>query len=612
MSNMLVVQNHVASRVSTVSGGKAFLRTALSILVAASSASAWAQSFTENFDDVTLLAGNGWVMQNNSAPVGSTGWFQGLATTATPTPGPFNSYNGAANSYIAANFNNTGSTGTISNWLVTPNRTFRNGDVLQFYTRKPTIGSGQTDYPDRLEVRLSTNGASTNVGANASDVGDFTALMLSINPTLTTNVYPQVWTQFTITVSGLPAPTSGRMAFRYFVTSAGSLGSNSDYIGIDNTVYTPYVCPAFTMTAGGALTNAPFGHSYSYTLAQTGALGAPNYAITAGALPPGLTLAANGVISGAPTAVGTFNFNVTVNDASGCSGSQTYSITVLATVPDAPNSVSAIAGDAQIDVSWVAPVNDGGDAISGYTATCTDGANAASMTGSVPPITVVGLTNGVAYTCTVSATNGVGSSAASAPSSSVTPMGNQNITFGPQAGQTYSPGGMFPVNPLAIASSGLDVVYGSLTPSVCTVGGSMVSIVAAGTCTLTADQPGNVAWNAAAQVQQSLVIGKANQTLLFPPQTEPRLLFVEGSTFTIAPEAVSATPNSGHAIAYGSLTTDVCEVNGTTVTMVGLGTCVIAANQSGDGNFNAAMQVTTQVMLLDTIFYDGFDTPPTL
>ncbi|MNU90150.1 hypothetical protein D3C71_800070 [compost metagenome] len=299
------------------------------LMLSGLSSKLFAQSYTESFDDITLLAGNGWLIQNNSTPVGSISWFQGTATTATPTPGPFNSYTGAVNSYIGVNFNSTGSTGTISNWLITPNRTLRNGDVFTFYTRKPTIGAGQTDYPDRLEVRLSTNGASTNVGSGAAATGDFTTLLLSVNPTLVANVYPQTWTQYTITISGLPAPTSGRIAFRYFVTGAGSLGTNSDYIGIDQVVYTPYVCPAFTMTAGGALTGGTAGAAYSSSLTQTGALGAPNYAVTAGALPPGLTMSASGTISGTPTATGTFNFTSMVSDNSGCSGSQSYSITVV-------------------------------------------------------------------------------------------------------------------------------------------------------------------------------------------------------------------------------------------------------------------------------------------
>ena len=590
----------------------AFLRAAAILLFAGLSGAACAQSFTEGFDDITLLAGSGWFIQNNSTPVGSISWFQGVPTTATPTPGPFNAYTGAVNSYIGVNFNSTGSTGTISNWLVAPNRTLRNGDVFTFYTRKPTIGAGQTDYPDRLEVRLSTNGASTNVGAGAAGVGDFSTLMLSVNPTLVAGGYPQTWTQYTITISGLPAPTSGRLAFRYYVTGAGSLGTNSDYIGIDQAVYTPYVCPAFTMTPGGALIGATFGHAYSYSLAQTGALGAPNYAVTAGALPPGMTLGTSGTISGTPTATGTFNFTITVFDASGCSGSQSYSITVVASVPGAPTGASAVAGDGSIDVSWSDPASDGGSAISGYTATCTDGTNNFSATGTVPPIPVNGVSNGTTYTCTVAAINGVGTGAASAPSGPVTPMGNQSITFDPQAGQTYSPGGTFAVNPPATASSGLGVVYGSTTPGVCTASGATVFIVAAGTCTLTADQPGDVAWNAAAQAEQSLVIAKAGQTLTFPTQTETRRVFAAGTFFDIVPEASSAAPNSGVAIVYGSLTPSVCAVSGTTVAMVAPGTCIISADQAGNDNYMAASQATTQVVLTDVIFADGFEEPPAL
>lgn len=281
----------------------------------------YAQSYSENFNDVTLLAGNGWVMTNASVAVGSTSWFQGNPTSAG---GPFDSYNGATNAYIGANYNNTGSTGTISNWLMMPNRTLRNGDVLTFYTRKPS----PDNYADRLEVRMSTNGASTNVGSGSA-VGDYTSLMLSVNPSLVLGVYPTAWTKYTVTVSGLPAPTSGRMAFRYFVTSAGLNGTNSDYIGIDQVDYTPYVCPAITLTAGGALAGGTEGSPYSVTLSQTGALGAPSFAVTAGALPPGVTMSAAGTISGTPTASGTFNFSATASDASGCSGAQSYSITVI-------------------------------------------------------------------------------------------------------------------------------------------------------------------------------------------------------------------------------------------------------------------------------------------
>lgn len=206
-------------------------------------------AFTEGFDDITTLAGAGWSQQNLSNPLGTTGWFQGNDAV-------FPAQAGAPTAYIGANFNNTGDVGTISNWLLTPELALKNGDVIKFWTRKPTV---TTDFPDRLEVRLSTNGASTNVGATESSVGDFTTVLLSINPTLTTGVYPQDWTQFTVTISGVPTPTTGRLGFRYFVTNAGFSGSNSDYIGIDTFEYAPQSSQAVISGAGTTLVSESCG-----------------------------------------------------------------------------------------------------------------------------------------------------------------------------------------------------------------------------------------------------------------------------------------------------------------------------------------------------------------
>ena len=80
---------------------------------------------------------------------------------------------------------------------------------------------------------MSTNGASVDVGRTATDVGDFTTLLLDINPTYTTSGYPNIWTQFTVSLSGIASPTRGRLALRYFVENGGPSGTNSDYIGID-------------------------------------------------------------------------------------------------------------------------------------------------------------------------------------------------------------------------------------------------------------------------------------------------------------------------------------------------------------------------------------------
>lgn len=288
------------------------------LLISASISQVKAQAFTEDFNDITTLPGSGWFQQNSANPVGLTSWFQGNATV-------FPAYNGATDDYIGANFNNSTGANTISTWLVMPNVTIKNGDVISFWTRKVAPDT----YPDRLELRMSTNGASTNVGPLLSPltVGDFTTVLTSVNPALVVGIYPIVWTQYSVTISGLGAPTSGRFALRYFVTNGGPSGANSDYIGIDNVVYTPYVCPGLTISPG-SLPNGNTGVVYSQSLSQTGALGTPTFTVISGALPTGLTLSGAGAITGTPTAIGTYNFTVQVSDASGCTGTQAYSITI--------------------------------------------------------------------------------------------------------------------------------------------------------------------------------------------------------------------------------------------------------------------------------------------
>jgi Ca2+-binding RTX toxin-like protein len=186
---------------------------------------------TEGFEDITTLASKGWVRTNNSNPIGITNWAQGNTTL-------FAAQSGASNSFISASFNNAGSQqpAIISNWLITPVVSIQNGDLLSFYTRKTEQGP---IYPDRLQVLLSLNGSSTNVGATATSVGDFTTTLLDINPQLTTVGYPTTFTKYDIPLTGVPTPTMGRVAFRYFIpTNAGPSGTNGDYIGIDTFSYT--------------------------------------------------------------------------------------------------------------------------------------------------------------------------------------------------------------------------------------------------------------------------------------------------------------------------------------------------------------------------------------
>ena len=176
----------------------------------------------EGFDDITTLTT--WTRTNQSAPIGVSNWFQG-------NPAVFNAQAGAPNGYIGANFNNTAGAGTISNWLITPQVMAQDGDVLKFWTRTST----GADYADRLEVRSSA-GATFTAPVGATNVGSFSTVHLTINPSLLAGPanYPDIWTEYTITVVGVSAtPVAMNFAFRYFVTSGGPAGDNSNFIGID-------------------------------------------------------------------------------------------------------------------------------------------------------------------------------------------------------------------------------------------------------------------------------------------------------------------------------------------------------------------------------------------
>jgi hypothetical protein len=207
------------------------MKKALLILSMLSSAAVFSQViFSEGFDTFTSLSGAGWATINQSSPAGASTWAQGGGTAFTG-----GGQAGGTTSFTLCNYNSTTGAGTISNWLMTPPITIKNGDVISFYTRK---GGTSGSFPDRLEFRLSNLGAGSTAPSGAAGVGSYTNLAVSVNPNLTTNTtavdgYPLTWTQYSYTVSGLAVDTSMRMAFRYYVTDGGPDGTNSNIIGVD-------------------------------------------------------------------------------------------------------------------------------------------------------------------------------------------------------------------------------------------------------------------------------------------------------------------------------------------------------------------------------------------
>jgi len=173
------------------------------LIAAGSAATAGPINYSEGFEDITSLAGAGWVFSDNSTPGGDNpGWFQGNS-------GVFAAESGSADSYIAANFLGAPIGGSINNWLITPVFSVVEGSVVSFSTRTADL-----DFGDNLEVLFSYG---------SSNLADFTSL-----GTILSSDYPIDWTTVGFSSSGYG---DLRLAFRYFVPDTTSVG---DYIGIDS------------------------------------------------------------------------------------------------------------------------------------------------------------------------------------------------------------------------------------------------------------------------------------------------------------------------------------------------------------------------------------------
>ena len=90
------------------------------------------------------------------------------------------------------------------------------------------------------------------------------------------------------------------------------------------------VNPPLSITSNASLTNAAFGTAYSATLAATGGVSPYTWSLAQGSmLPPGLTLTSSGLLSGTPSAAGTYGFTVNASDSySPPVAQQTFSLTV--------------------------------------------------------------------------------------------------------------------------------------------------------------------------------------------------------------------------------------------------------------------------------------------
>jgi hypothetical protein len=157
----------------------------------------------------------------------------------------------------------------------------------------------------------------------------------------------------------------------------------------------------------------------------------------------------------------------------------------------------------------------------------------------------------------------------------------QAITFGVIAAKTFGDAA-FTIS--ATSSSSLPVTF-AIASGPATISDNTVTIVGAGDVAITASQAGNSIYNAASDLTQTFTVAKSSQSITFNPL--PLKQFGTG-TFDLA-----GTASSALTVSYSSSNTAVASVsNDNKVTIVGAGETTITASQTGNANYNAAVNVT--------------------
>jgi predicted transcriptional regulator YdeE len=210
-------------------------------------------------------------------------------------------------------------------------------------------------------------------------------------------------------------------------------------------------------------------------------------------------------------------------------------------------------------------------------------------------------------TCTISVTQpAAGNFAAATPQTVTLTVNAQTQTiqnFGTPITATY--GGTAPVL-AATATSGLAPTYAS-TGSACSVtSAGAVTILAVGTCQITASQAGNATYAAATPVSETLTVNPAADVITIPP-TVPTTTTVGSNT------PIGATTTSGVTPTYTSTTPTVCSVSATgVVTALTSGTCSVTVSQAAAGNYAAATpQTATFAVSGQSQTIQNFGTPIT-
>jgi hypothetical protein len=139
---------------------------------------------------------------------------------------------------------------------------------------------------------------------------------------------------------------------------------------------------------------------------------------------------------------------------------------------------------------------------------------------------------------------------------------------------------------------------GAAVCSVSGADGTTVSYLAAGSCVIDANQAGNANYQAAPEIQRTITVNAARQAISF---SGPVSGLVGGSATLSATGGGSGDPVVFTVASGGTGVCSVSGADGTTVSYLAAGSCVIDANQAGNANYEAAPQVPQTIAVSNPV-----------
>ncbi len=380
-------------------------------------------------------------------------------------------------------------------------------------------------------------------------------------------------------------PPTGGTAPDAFSALSGFLppGMSLVTIGALSGIPTPEC--SFGPVAGPPLVFSPttipdglYGSAYAnQTLTVTGGMAPYTFSVSGGTLPPGISLSPVGVLSGTPTAAGTYSFIVTAQDnARGrrkSSGSQKYALVIdQAVLTISANNVNILYGGAlpALMASYGGFVNND---------------NASSLT-SQPALTTTASSSSPAGVYPIVASGAIDS----------------NYTF------TYNPG-ILTINPASLLVTAITQKkeYGTPDPTFTYAATGFVNGDNSGIFTGSLSRaPGeNVgtypitegSLDAGRNYKISYTGNYLTITIASQKITWTQGLLVGCNATTQV--QLTATASSGLPVTYSVSNKNIATVSGNVLTLMLPGITVITASQAGDANHTAAPALT------DTVFYQG-------